>query len=47
MKYTAASGPRADLIFFDEPDDVNQSNIYLGIFITAGEKPSEFKGIWD
>ncbi|MBX3404223.1 MAG: hypothetical protein KF699_12510 [Phycisphaeraceae bacterium] len=47
MSYTTASGPRLDTIFFDEPDDVNQSNIFLGIFITAGEKPGEFKGIWD
>lgn len=47
VRYTSASGERWDSLFFDEPDDVNQSNMFLGIFTTAGEKPSEFKGIWD
>jgi hypothetical protein len=47
MFYTSAAGNRWDTIFFDEPDDVNQLNIYLGIFTTAGEKPSDFTGIWD
>jgi hypothetical protein len=45
--YDSPTGRRLDVVFFDEPDDVNQSNIFLGIFTTAGEKPSEFKGIWD
>ena len=40
------ANPR-DVIFFDEPEDTDHFNLYLGIFITAGEKPSEFKGIWD
>lgn len=38
---------RADIAFFDEPDDPKGVNNFLGIFIKAGEKPSEFKAIWD
>jgi len=45
--YKAAAGPRLDALYFDEPDDVDQSNMYLGIFTKAGERPSEFEGIWD
>lgn len=45
--YMTAAGFRADTLFFDEPDDVNQSNAFLGIFTKAGDRPSEFKGIWD
>lgn len=47
LRYTSTSGERWDSLFFDEPDDMNQSNIFLGIFTTAGEKPSDFKSIWD
>jgi len=47
VRFDSATGERWDTLFFDEPDDVNQSNAFLGIFTTAGEKPSEFKGIWD
>jgi len=47
MRYTSTSGERWDSLFFDEPDDTNQSNIFLGIFTTAGEKPADFKSIWD
>lgn len=36
-----------DMAFFDETDDDEGSNNLLGIFIKAGEKPSEFKAIWD
>jgi len=45
--YTTAAGPRLDTIFFDESDDVAQTNTFLGIFTTAGEKPPDFKAIWD
>lgn len=45
--YTTAAGPRLDTIFFDEPDDTAQTNTFLGIFTTAGEKPADFKAIWD
>ncbi len=44
---TAAGKQLADCIFFDEPDDPTQTNTYLGIFTKAGEKPAEFKAIWD
>jgi type II secretory pathway pseudopilin PulG len=45
--YTTAAGPRLDTIFFDEPDDAAQTNTFLGVFTTAGEKPSDFRAIWD
>jgi prepilin-type processing-associated H-X9-DG protein len=45
--YNTAAGPRLDTIFFDEPDDAAQTNTFLGIFTTAGEKPADFKAIWD
>lgn len=45
--YATAVGPRLDTIFFDEPDDTAQDNTFLGIFTTAGEKPADFKAIWD
>ncbi|MBX9736307.1 MAG: hypothetical protein K2X32_05225, partial [Phycisphaerales bacterium] len=44
---TAAGKQIADSIFFDESDDPTQANSFLGIFTTAGEKPAEFKAIWD
>ncbi len=44
---TAAGKQLADCIFFDESDDPTQTNTYLGIFTTAGEKPGDFKAIWD
>jgi hypothetical protein len=46
--YTNAAGQEtADLIHYDEPDDPSGLNHFLGIFIRAGEKRSEFKAIWD
>lgn len=45
--YTSPAGPRLDTIFFDEPDDAAQTNTFLGVFTTAGEKPADFKAIWD
>ncbi len=44
---TAAGKQIADSIFFNESDDAAQTNNFLGIFITAGEKPADFKPIWD
>lgn len=46
LPYTDATG-KLDTIFFDEPDDPKDFNLFLGIFTTAGEEPSDFKGIWD
>jgi hypothetical protein len=47
LRYTSTSGERWDSLFFDKPDDRNQSNIFLGSFTTAREKPADFKSIWD
>jgi len=44
---TAAGKQVADCNHFDESDDLTQSNVFLGIFTTAGEKPADFKPIWD
>jgi hypothetical protein len=47
-KYTNTAGEEiTDLLFYDEPDDPSGLNHFLGIFIKAGEKRSEFRGIWD
>ncbi len=39
--------PRPDVFFCDEPDDANAANSFLGIFIKAGPKPTNFVPIWD
>lgn len=44
---TKEDAKKLDVMFFDEPDDKHGSNSFLGIFIKAGTKPEEFKGIWD
>lgn len=36
---------RTDLLTFDEPG--HPRNAYHSIFVSAGEKPSDFKAIWD
>lgn len=36
-----------DIFCFDEPDDAKGTNEFLGIFIKAGTKRSDFKAIWD
>jgi len=46
-KDTGKSKKLPDMSFFDEPDDAASINNYLGIFTTAGEKPAEYKAIWD
>jgi len=38
---------RLDTLFYDEPDDPDHANAFLGIFTKAGEKPEDFKAIWD
>jgi hypothetical protein len=43
----AANKPVPDVLFYDEPDDAEGTNAFLGIFTKAGEKPGEFKAIWD
>ncbi len=48
LEYTRADSSRAtDLLFFDEPDDPTAANVYLGIFVTAGERPADHRAIWD
>lgn len=48
LEYTRADGSRAaDLLFFDEPDDPASANAFLGIFIRAGERPADYRAIWD
>lgn len=44
---TATGGKQQDCMFFDEPDDPSAGNAYLGIFLTAGEKPGDFHAIFD
>ncbi len=41
------AGTRPDILFYDEPDDADGLNALLGIWVKAGNKPSEFKGIHD
>ena len=38
---------RPDIPFFDEPDDMSEKNMYLGIFTEAGADKKQFKSIWD
>lgn len=46
--YTDRDGKTiVDTLFYDEPDDESGANVFLGIFTKGGEKPSEFKAIWD
>jgi hypothetical protein len=46
-KDTGKNKKLPDMSFFDEPDDAASTNNFLGIFTTAGEKPAEYKAIWD
>jgi prepilin-type processing-associated H-X9-DG protein len=46
--YTMREGGKAlDTYFFDEEDDKDGSNAFLGIFTTAGKSPKDFHAIWD
>lgn len=44
---TTPGTKRPDVIFFDDADDTAHTNAYLGLFTRAGEKPEEWKAIWD
>jgi hypothetical protein len=47
-KYRDAAGrERPDFLHFDEPDDATGVNHFLGIFIRAGERREDWRGIWD
>ncbi len=37
----------SDCLFFDEPEDADSRNAYLGIFTRSGAAPADFKSIWD
>jgi hypothetical protein len=48
INYTNRDGFKVtDVIFFDEQDDPKSKNMFLGLFIKAGEKPADYKPIWD
>jgi hypothetical protein len=48
INYTNRDGFNVtDVIFFDEQDDPKSKNMFLGLFIKAGEKPADYKPIWD
>lgn len=48
ISYSDAQGvKRADILFFDEPDDTSRTNHYLTITTHAGERDSNFRAIWD
>jgi len=36
-----------DVLFYDEPDDAAQNNVFMGIFTKAGTSTSAFDAIWD
>jgi hypothetical protein len=38
---------RPDVIFYDEPEDKEHVNSYLGIWKTAGQDVLHYRGIWD
>jgi len=48
ITYRSADGKKkADIFYFDEPDDADGLNAYLGVWVKAGTLPSEFKGVHD
>lgn len=47
-KYTLKDGTnRLDVHGFDEPDDRDAANLYLGVFTKAGATAAEYTAIWD
>lgn len=47
-RYTTKDGTkRLDTHWYDESDDADATNLFLGIFTTAGKDPKDFRGIWD
>ncbi len=48
LQYTTSDKTkRADVLFFDEPDDASKTNAFLTITIKGGAKPEDMKWIWD
>lgn len=48
ISYLTGSGAvRADVLFYDEPDDPGGMNAFLSLFTTAGDTRSDFTTIWD
>jgi hypothetical protein len=45
--YLGSRGPQRDHPFLDEPDDPKAANDFLGIFLKAGNVPSDFVPAWD
>jgi hypothetical protein len=46
--YKHADGTeRPDVIFYDEPEDKDHANAFLGIWGTAGEDVLQYRGNWD
>ncbi len=46
-RYEGRAGPTFDCYFYDEPDDVNQRNIFMSIFTKAGTDAKDWTAIWD
>ncbi len=47
-KYTSTDAQEwPDALFYDEPDDADATNAFLGIFIKAGKERKDFVAIWD
>ncbi|MBY0261251.1 MAG: hypothetical protein K2Q20_02850 [Phycisphaerales bacterium] len=44
---TKGGETRPDLYHFDEPDDPKARNLFLGVFLKAGQNPGDFAPIWD
>jgi hypothetical protein len=44
---SAAAAGKPDVLFYDEPEDAEHTNAYLGIWRTAGEDVSQWAGNWD
>lgn len=48
ISYNADEGAEhLDVYFFDEKDDPEGDNFFLGIFTKAGAEPEDFQAIWD
>lgn len=46
--YKAADGRKwPDIWCYDEPDDPDSTNDYMGIFTKAGATPKDYKAVWD
>lgn len=47
-RYKSTDGKEwPDALFYDEPDDADATNAFLGIFIKAGQERKDFIAIWD